>query len=104
MLSLVRVIALRPSPTHSATPTSQVRHSWLLAHEVALWCEPTKRPPTAAKTRGQFFDRDCGAAAAAARDGRARDGPTQKKRVRFSDDVAIIGTSDYTSDRDDEED
>ena len=88
-----------------STPASQVRHAWVLSSELAPWCEPAcKRPPTAAKTRGQLVDRDSGAAAAAARErGRARDaaGVTRERRVRFSDHVSIIGFSQsYALDED----
>ena len=81
---------------------SQVRHAWVLSSELAPWCEPAcKRPPTAAKTRGQLIDRDSGVAAAAAREqDRARDvaAPTRKRRVRFSDHVSIIGFSESYED------
>ena len=68
------------------------------------WCEPIcKRPPTAAKTRGQLVDRD--ADAAAARDGRVREASSEgapRKRVRFSDEVAVIGFSQPCHDDDDD--
>lgn len=83
---------------------TQVRHAWLLASELAPWCEPIcKRPPTAAKTRGQLVDRD--ADAAAARDGRVREASSEgapRKRVRFSDEVAVIGFSQPCHDDDDD--
>lgn len=87
-------------------PAAQVRHAWLLSSELAPWCEPAcKRPPTAAKTRGQLVDRDTDAAAA--RDGRAREassGGAPRKRVRFSDEVAVIGVSQSCHDDDDGDD
>jgi len=87
---LVRYVADVDGNT-GALRLPEVRNSWVQAHEIAPWHEPAcKRPPTAAKTRGQLSDRDSGAGG-----GRASRGATVRtpRRVRFSDEVTIIGFS-----------